>query len=479
MVRSPLLLVAFLAPTLAQFCLIATGELPDGFAVENRMCIPTAASTFFYGIRAGPISSNGLQAGAPTDLHLLFGSPGKSIEDAFDPENYGMAIPPGGKMVMDFSKHFVTTGQAPTVELGLAPGNPLIGGESCATRSDVNAEVVCANFDVTVGSHPRQLVVTPRDPTGLTGARATEVGFKFAHIHPELRTDEIRTVFYNANGVCDNVEGEVTYCVNSDHCPGFSICVPQRLIASVTVTIFDSETNTVYKGKRDVVFSQEAGYSIASFNGGLTSNQEVAETVDFQRVPIGSVCSAVSRPSGTLFSEGGPYAPRFILFPPNEADTAFPHPSIANLLLTRQQTSGSIFVDGQRVGIFDLIQPEGAFGTFVDENISFTLVDSTVGGTIFAIPVQVAGEGRYTVKVTMINGVTAESNIIASVPTPAPSAAPTISSQPSMAPITPTLSPTISSQPTGSPSESPSSVPTVPPPTMAPTTAAPTRTPSR
>jgi hypothetical protein len=46
-----------------------TGALVPGF--ENGVCVSAASSVFFYDILQGPVSANGLQQGAPTDIQIL------------------------------------------------------------------------------------------------------------------------------------------------------------------------------------------------------------------------------------------------------------------------------------------------------------------------------------------------------------------------------------------------------------------------
>ena len=81
-------------------------KLQAGWAIENGVCVNASTSVFFYAIQLAPISTNGLQAGAPTDPHVWFGSLGNNAADAFDPQNYGLSIPPAGRLILDLSTHF-------------------------------------------------------------------------------------------------------------------------------------------------------------------------------------------------------------------------------------------------------------------------------------------------------------------------------------------------------------------------------------
>jgi hypothetical protein len=74
-------------------CLDSQGNLMTDAAIEERTCTAATQAVFYYDIQPAPITANGLQAGAPTDLHLWFGSIGNPIETAFDPRNFGLGLP--------------------------------------------------------------------------------------------------------------------------------------------------------------------------------------------------------------------------------------------------------------------------------------------------------------------------------------------------------------------------------------------------
>ena len=74
-----LLLLSAAATTAAELpCLDnATGQLLDDTFIESGVCV--SDSIFYYDLRPAPITSNGLHAGAPTHLHLWFGSLGHPV----------------------------------------------------------------------------------------------------------------------------------------------------------------------------------------------------------------------------------------------------------------------------------------------------------------------------------------------------------------------------------------------------------------
>jgi hypothetical protein len=146
-------------------CLDSEGNLLTDTAIQDRTCTTASEAVFYYDIQPAPITANGLQAGAPTDLHLWFGSIGNSIETAFDPGNFGLGLPVNGRLIVDFGPQFLYDFEAARipipnriVELGLAMGNAVLG-EPCNYRDDAErAAVVCAGWTADFG-------VTTNGPT--------------------------------------------------------------------------------------------------------------------------------------------------------------------------------------------------------------------------------------------------------------------------------------------------------------------------
>jgi hypothetical protein len=135
-------------------CIDRSGDLVDGWAVTNGACIDSSESVFFYGVRSGPYSTmglTGLQAGAPTNLQLLFGSAGRPVDEALDPSNFGLSIPDGGKLNVEFSAGFIydtETALSPTpnvlVDLGVSSENQIFG-DSCP-YTGAQAATVCGGW---------------------------------------------------------------------------------------------------------------------------------------------------------------------------------------------------------------------------------------------------------------------------------------------------------------------------------------------
>jgi hypothetical protein len=442
--------------------------LSSDSAVENKACIAASDAVFFYDIQAAPITANGLQAGAPTDLHLWFGSIGNSLATAFDPQNFGLAIPPAGRLVVDFGPHFLhdtVEARVPVpnqiVELGLAMGNALLGGDPCSFQQDEpdRANVVCSGWTAEFGNSTNQIVYLA-GPEGLGGDRGRLIGAKFAHIHPQIGTDS--GLYHNANGTCsstvaiDATTGPgAVYCRFNTECKTDESCLPTPITATITATVVDSVGDIVHKAIRSVDFAPEPRFAVVPTNAGLFVYRELAETVDFQHVFPNALCENLVR-SDELFSSGSPYAPRFSLFGPQSSDLAFPHPEAAALeYQVDSTTTGTLFNGAQVIGSVQLVQPNGAGAVLTSNNAGVIGPGpGVIGGTLFAIPVQVGSiAGLYSVRITLVDGAVAESRIVVDEATLSPSHQP--SSTPSMAPSYVTsMAPSESAAPSSTPSVS-------------------------
>jgi hypothetical protein len=267
-----------------------------------------------------------------------------------------------------------------------------------------------------------QIQIIP--PDGLFGRRALEVGIKFFHIHPVIELGS--PIYNNANGTCDDDDAQpsetTTYCRFASDCPNDNPCIPatEPFTAFVTATLFDADGDIQHKGTRYYTLdSQGPRHAVYSTNTGVAGNNNVVEMIDFQRVEPGEECTNVTR--ADLFSYGEPYAPRFFLFGPSDEGTAFPQLGVANVTATlTSPTTGFIFSDdgpdgdGGEIGRFELLQPSGANGKILEENLGYIRDGpGRIGGTLFAVPVK-AGDipGKYIVQVTVVGGRTAQSRFI-------------------------------------------------------------------
>jgi hypothetical protein len=459
-------------------CIDSQGNLLPDTAVQDRTCMAASEAVFYYDIVPAPVTSNGLQAGAPTDLHLWFGSINNSLETAFDPNNFGLALPESGRLILDFGPQFIyDTAQAripipnQLVELGLAMGNAILG-EPCPFESDADrAALVCGGWTAGFGAadtdtnadnttNTKQVVYTvaPNQTQGITGERGRLIGAKFAHVHPQFGTAS--GLYHNANGTCST--NTVQYCRFDVECPDTDTCVTADTItAPITVTVVDGSGYIVHKAVRQVTFTTQPRFAVFPTNAFLFVYQELSETVDFQHVFPETTCDNLARVDG-FFSTGAPYAPRFSLFGPQSSDAAFPHPNVSGLSYEMDNdngTTGTLRNDTQVIGTVVLFQPAGAGGVLLMPIDNGVIGDgaNVIGGTIFAVPVRVGSiPGLYTVRVTMVDGFVADSRIVVDEATESPTAGP--SAIPSAAPSAiPSGSP--SAMPSGAPSAIPSTAP--------------------
>jgi hypothetical protein len=412
-----------------------------------------------------------------------------SLDQAFDPQNFGLAIPvQGGRLVVDLSEHFIYDTQVALmpipnvyVELGLAMGNALLGGAGCFNDVGDFASIVCANWTAEFGANVNQIVFAPQNETGLIGDRGTMIGAKFAHIHPAIPGVPAGiTLYHNANGTCSDTDSDVlegSYCRFDTDCPNNVTCVQSpALSATVTATVYDSNDQILHKATQQLAFAQEPLYHVYATNWALTNNRELTETVDFQRVLPRTQCLNVSKAqSSDFFSQAAPYAPRFLLFAPGPSDTAFPHPIVPNVTVSViNPTKADLLSNDNPIGLIELIQPDqvenpedGAI--FIGDGAGFVRDGGPLGGSVFVVPIEAGSVlGVYTVRVTMLDGAVAESRTVvveSIVPTGAPTLLPTHSptTVPTNGPTSfptqlPTTNPTL--RPTAVPTNGPTSVPT-------------------
>jgi hypothetical protein len=225
-------------------------------------------------------------------------------------------------MIVELSLEFIydtNTALSPIpnslVELAIANENPIYGDPCPYTGSQ--AATVCGGWTSAFGGSSNEIQFNP-PAGGLLGERASQVGVKLAHIHPF--TGNVIGLYSNVFGVCKS-DVDV-YCLDDNDCPGNNdVCESKALTGSVTATILDALGNVLYKEKQDVEFQQVPQYNVYAVNLGLTEQVEVVESVDYyQCVEPDTIVDTTDKVPGALFSSAAPYAPRFILFPPQDTD---------------------------------------------------------------------------------------------------------------------------------------------------------------
>ena len=411
-----------------------TGELQSGFSVQNGACIETSSpnNVFFYGIQQGPVSANGLQAGAPTDIAILFGSVGSTVDRALDPQSLGLQIPGGGgRLILDFGPEFVYDTAASlqpvpnnVVDLNSAVGNEIAGNTCPASPSSLEGGIICADWEAEFGASNQQIIITPQSDSGLIGDRAEQVGVKLARIHPIINTSN--GLYRNAKGVCSAPPDSYVFCVADSDCDG-ATCDEQAVIGSITATVLDSAGGVVQKASQSVEFAQAARFSIFPTNIGLSNDKEVVESVDFQRALPGDKCELFGKPdAGDLFSIGVPcYAPRFIIFAPKSNGEGYPHDGVDDLGFTvnGDNDGGTITSNGQVIGAFETVDEFSFTPGRIEPPSAGTSTQianppSGIGGSILAIPLRTSSTDEpavYTIKITLIGGAEAISRVVVDV----------------------------------------------------------------
>lgn len=245
---------------------LSNGHLDEGVVIENGKC--KGDSVFFYEIRSGSWSSNGIQGGAKTDIELYFGSMNKPVDRALDPLNYGLAIPPGGSLIMSFSQHFLIDHEAveplpnDIVELGSGPQNR-IWGVTCPHLNSRAKDVTCGEWVSSFHDGDSRQIKISAPVAGIKGTRYDKIGIKYAGVHPDVDTGS--SLYRNADGYCKSTEGQPvpTYCtLGPGQCPSGDFCLDVPLTASVTVAVVDSANNVIHMARREVTFQTERTYSV-------------------------------------------------------------------------------------------------------------------------------------------------------------------------------------------------------------------------
>lgn len=424
----------------------ATGRLQEGKFVENGECVDS--SSWYYGLVPAPITSNGLHMGAPSHFHLWFGSIGKPVEDAFDPENYGLyieGIP--GRLVLELSPHFVydtRNNLVPvplvTTEMATSPANIIYPSPCSEDIHSKAGQIFCGGWfsqfantgtDIPIDVNQIEIVA----PDGLSGIRARDIGIKFVHIHPELTANVTNNAIYNnANGTCSttggNQDGDVTevksgttngtiYCLFDSDCPTNNTCVAsaEPFNAYVTASLYNRQNELVHKGTNYYTFDVDPRYFVHTVNTGIANSQEAVMMADFQRVRPGAKLTNVTLGEDGLYITSAPYAPRFFMFGPKDFTMAFPSPGVDDITVElTSETTATIYSANEEVGQIELIQPAAdAGGKILDEEALGYIRDGPArfGGTLIGVPLQVGTAlGKYIVRVTVNGGSIAETRII-------------------------------------------------------------------
>ncbi|MHB1241518.1 MAG: hypothetical protein ACYC18_13620 [Gammaproteobacteria bacterium] len=365
---------------------------------------------------SAPVVSNGIVAGAPTEINLFLNAPGIPNRLAFDATHFGHQIPAGGWMEVKLGGSFQRNG----VDNGL----PFVPINSNAffiltTGHPQDPIVAAAGAGVQHGNYlimdsgNKVIKIVPNGgngENGLENARADQIGFKVIHVRPGG----------NGSGPAPFTNG------------------PAGSTGTVTVRIYDSKGEQVEYGKRAVEFMASVGRQVFVTNDGLvTGNQgspasttaELVESTNFQHVAPGSML--VHTAKAVPFSAGAPYAPRFLLF---EAAALQPNPFIPQRgiagvgyivdahhpwrarLVQDSNGNGKADAGDQVIGRIVFKGPGGSSrGQILPSDVLTTSGDGVTGanGSVLSVPVQMGSHrGVYQVKVSLNRGGKAVNTII-------------------------------------------------------------------
>lgn len=358
-------------------------------------------------IISAPVVANGIVASEPTEINILVRNNGTPVASTLDPEVFGLQIPAGGRMDVVLGGSFVPN---PDFE-GYLPARHIILTTGPQNPIKPNNETVSGGFWRVDSPNANTVTVIPRGGAGdkgLIGTRAETIGFKVIHIRPNTRNrSHSGTPFYNGAA---------------------------GTIGSVEVSIYDSENVLQAAGTAKIVFPDSVGRQANLSNLNTRDDNSINSNTQFQRVAKNTELHATSLPANGTFTDGGPYAPQFLLFDgfgshePDQYPTGstlpgdasyIPFPGISNLTVknTSQNTVANLMQGDTQVGVIDMSGP--IYDKNGKKNSSFHLIggEATItqlgNGTLLFVPVKVGrAAGSYTVTVRMLNGVDASNTII-------------------------------------------------------------------
>lgn len=360
-------------------------------------------------IISAPVVANGIVASEPTEINILVRNDETPAANTLDPEVFGLQIPAGGRMEIELSESFIPN---PDFE-GYLPARHIILTTGPQNPIKPNTEIVSGGFWRVESPNANTVTVIPRGgigDNGLTGTRAASIGFKVIHIRPNTRNrSHSGTPFYNG---------------------------PAGTVGHVDVRIYDSENALQASGTAEIIFPDSVGRQANLSNLNTRDDNSINSNTQFQRVAKNTELHATSLPASGTFTDGGPYAPQFLLFDdfgshdpdqyptgttfPDVGDASYiPFPGISNLTVknTSQNTVANLMQGDTQVGVIVMSGP--AYDEDGKKNSSFHLIggEATItqqgNGTLLFVPVKVGrAEGAYTVTVHMLNGGDASNTII-------------------------------------------------------------------
>ena len=363
-----------------------------------------------------PVVANGTIAGEPTEIIGVL-----AVEDvhpslAMDPENEGFQIPAGGRMEVELGGTFERNGVDNTKAFRLINSNAnfvlVTGLPQAPITAPAGAGVQHGNYTIT-DDGDKIITVTPnggRGKNGIEGKRAKKIGIKVVHIRPRPNTDESTSAFTNG---------------------------PAGTIGTMAVRIYKANGKIDEKGSASVTFPASGGQVVGATNVGMatggqgspnTVTAELVESVNFQHVAPGTLLTNTVK--GTTFSDGAPYAPRFLMFDKlaNQPDSFIPQKGLAGVgyipsadpthVHMVQDTNGNGLPDAGDtiVGHTTISGPAGSNPEILPSDALTTSGDGVTGpnGSVYSVPVRIGSvEGVYRITAILEDGNAAVTTIIA------------------------------------------------------------------
>jgi len=363
-----------------------------------------------------PVVSNGTIAGEPTEIIGVLAVKEVAPNLAMDPENKGYRIPAGGRMEVELGGSFERNGvdNAKTFRVINSNANFVLvtGLPQAPITAPAGDGVQHGNYTITDDGN-KTITVTPnggKGKNGLEQKRAKKIGVKVVHIRPRPGTDESTSAFTNG---------------------------PAGTIGTMDVRIYNAKGKLKQSGSAAVTFPASGGQVVGATNVGLatggqgspaTTTAELVESVNFQHVQPGTILTNTVK--GATFSEGAPYAPRFLLFDKlaNQPDSFIPQKGLAGIgyIQSADPTHVHMVQDTNLNGVPDagdtivghttISGPEDSYPEILPSDALTSSGDGVTGanGSIYNVSVRIGSkEGTYNITAILVDGNAAITTIIA------------------------------------------------------------------
>ncbi len=406
--------LSFCSPSLVCFAAV-TGALLAG--VSNiALADDDEKINIVRAIVSPPVVSNGNIAGEPTEVIGVLAVKDTAPNLAMDPENFGYQIPAGGHMEVELGGSFERNGVDNTKVFRAISSNAnfvlVTGLPQAPITAPAGAGVQHGNYTIR-DDGDKIITVTPnggKGKNGLEQQRAKKIGIKIVHIRPRPGTDESTSPFTNG---------------------------PAGTVGTMNVRIYKANGKLAESGSASITFPASGGQVVGATNVGLTTGgqgspatttTELVESVNFQHVAPGTLLTNTVK--GASFSDGAPYAPRFLLFDKlaNQPDSFIPQKGLAGIgyIKTDDPTHVHMVEDTNLNGVPDagdtvvghttISGPAGSYPEILPSDALTTSGDGVTGpnGSIYNVPVRIGDEeGVYTITAILEDGNATVTTIIA------------------------------------------------------------------